>query len=152
MNKSIRIIIVIIVVFANNLFAQKEIKLSTTNKKAIKLYNEGKEYYDARKNELAELTFREAIARDPNFIEAELLLAYVYTDMIQYKKALTHYERCIEIDPQFFPEMYSSSAAIALKFGMYEKAQKYFKAYLGFQGAPLMMKNLGGKILNEINF
>ena len=152
MNKSIRIIIVIIVVFANNLFAQKEIKLSTTNKKAIKLYNEGKEYYDARKNELAELTFREAIARDPNFIEAELLLAYVYTDMIQYKKALTHYERCIEIDPQFFPEMYSSSAAIALKFGMYEKAQKYFKAYLGFQGAPLMMKNLAEDGLRDCNF
>ncbi len=153
MNKAFQIILVIFFVgFANLSFAQRDKPVSSTNKKAIKLYKEGIGYYDARKNELAELTLLTAIAKDPNFIEAELLLAYVYTDMIKYKKALTHYERCMEINPKFFPEMYSSSAAIELKFGLYEKAKQHFEAYLNFSGAPLMMKDLAKDGLRDCNF
>jgi outer membrane protein OmpA-like peptidoglycan-associated protein len=152
MNRAFQILLVVLVVFTNQAYSQRDKPVSSTNKKAVKLYKEGVGYYDARKNELAELTLLTAIAKDPNFIEAELLLAYVYTDMIQYKKALTHYERCMEINPDFFPEMYSSSAGITLKFGMYEKAKKYFEAYLGFEGAPLMMKDLAKDGLRDCNF
>ena len=138
--------------FFSSTFAQREKPLSSTNKKAIKRYNEGLGYYDARNNELAELTLIDAINKDPNFVEAELLLAYVYTDMIQYEKALTHYERCLEINPNFFPEIYSSSAAIELKFGMYEKAKEHFEAYLNFEGGQLMMKDLAQDGLRDCHF
>lgn len=153
MNKAYQILILIFLIgFANSSIAQKQKPVSSTNKKAIKYYNEGKAYYDSRQNELAEVNFLSAIEKDPNFVEAELLLAYVYTEMIQYKKALKHYVRCIEINPKFFPETYSSAAAIQLKYGMYEKAKKNFESYLAFTGAPLMMKELAKDGLRDCNF
>ena len=153
MNKIYNIVLLILFIgFANCSVAQHQKKLSSTNKKAIKLYNEGKGYYDGRKNELAELSLIGAIEKDSNFIEANLMLAYVYTDWLKYKKALKHFERCIAINPQFFPEIYASAASIQLKFGSYEKAKKNFETYLGFTEAPLMMKELAKDGLRDCNF
>jgi outer membrane protein OmpA-like peptidoglycan-associated protein/Tol biopolymer transport system component len=146
------IVLVFLMVFVNNTFSQRDKPVSSTNKKAVKLYKEGIGYYDSRNNELAELTLIQAISKDPNFVEAELLLAYVYTDMIQYKKALAHYERCMEINPNFFPEVYSSSAAIELKYGMYVKAKQHFESYLNWGEAPLMMRDLAKDGLRDCNF
>ncbi|NCP46627.1 MAG: hypothetical protein GW818_09480, partial [Flavobacteriales bacterium] len=42
--------------------------VSSKNKKAIKLFEEGRNYYDARNNKLAELSFLEALQKDPNFV------------------------------------------------------------------------------------
>ncbi len=126
--------------------------ISSSNKKAIKAYTEGKGYYDNRNNPLAELSLLEAIEKDPNFIEAELMLAYVYTDMMQYEKALPHYIRCTEINPNFFPEIYSSTAALQLKFGKYEEAKINFEKYLTFTETPLMMKELAQDGLKDCNF
>ena len=94
----------LILFLSNCSVAQSE--LSSKNKKAVKLFNEGKGYYDARNNELAELSLLQATEKDPAFIEAEILLAYVYTEMGKYKKALSHYEKCVSINPDFFPEVY----------------------------------------------
>lgn len=141
MNKIRHILsLILVLVFTSCSVAQTEV--SSTNKKAVKLFNEGKGYYDARNNELAELSLLGALEKDPNFVEAELLLAYVYTDARMYKKALTHYEKCIKINPEFFPEVYSSAGSLQLKFGIYDKALKNFEKYLTYTDAPLMMINL----------
>ncbi|MDF1673702.1 MAG: OmpA family protein [Vicingaceae bacterium] len=141
MNKIRHILsLILVLVFTSCSVAQTEV--SSTNKKAVKLFNEGKGYYDSRMNELAELSLLGALEKDPNFVEAELLLAYVYTDARMYKKALTHYEKCIKINPEFFPEVYSSAGSLQLKFGIYDKALKNFEKYLAYTDAPLMMINL----------
>ncbi|MBL4593287.1 MAG: PD40 domain-containing protein, partial [Flavobacteriales bacterium] len=153
MNRLYQILILAFLIgFSNCSIAQSQKDVSSTNRKAIKYYNEGKDYYDARNNQLAEVSFLSAIEKDPNFVEAELLLAYVYTEMLKYEKALKHYIRCIEINPNFFPETYSSAAALQLKFGMYKEAKKNFESYLAFTGAPLMMKNLAKDGLRDCNF
>ena len=142
----LRISVCLMLLFSNILgYSQDQRKVSSTNKKAIKLYEKGRAYYDGRNNDLAELTLLEAIEKDPNFVEAELMLAYVYTDLRTYKKALTHYERCIEIDPNFFPEIYVSAATLQLKYGDYIAAKRNFKGYLSFEGAPLMQKDFAKK-------
>ena len=92
MNRAYQILVLIFLIGFSNSIAQKPQELSSKNKKAIKFFNEGKGYYDARNNDLAEVNFLSAIQKDSNFIEAQLLLAYVYTEMIQYKKALKHYD------------------------------------------------------------
>lgn len=151
MNKLRHILsLILIFVFISCSVAQP--KVSSTNKKAVKLFNEGKGYYDARNNELAELSLLEAIKKDANFVEAELLLAYVYTDARMYKKALLHYERCIEINPEFFPEVYSSAGGLQLKFGMYDNALKNFSKYLTYTDAPLMMRNLAKDGIRDCEF
>lgn len=153
MNRIFQIVVLFLFIgYTNSSIAQRQEKISSTNKKAIKLYEEGKAYYDGRNNELAELSFIEAIEKDPNFVEAELLLAYVYTDTRAYKEALKHYERCIEINPKFFPEIYMSAAILQLKYGDYTAAERNFKGYLSFEGAPLMQKDLAKKGLITCDF
>jgi len=153
MNRIFQITVLFLLIgFSNSVVAQKKKSISSTNKKAIKLYEKGKAYYDGRNNPLAELSFLEALEKDPNFIEAELLLAYVYTDTREYKKALKHYERCIEIKPQFFPEIYMSAGTLQLKFGDYTAAKNSFEGYLSFKGAPLMAKSSAKKGLVTCNF
>ena len=127
-------------------------KFSSTNKKAIKYYNAGLEYYDARNNELAELKFLSALEEDANFAEAELLLAYVYTETQAYEKAITHYIKSIEISPDLFPETYSSVGSLLLKYGRYEEAQKYFQKYLTYTSAPLKMIPLAKEGLKDCEF
>ena len=153
MKKMYHIVMIILLTgFTSCSVAQPTQKLSSQNKKAIKLYNDGKAAYDSRNNELAEINFTEALKKDPDFIEAELLLAYIALEGLQYKKALAHYERCIEINPDFFPEIYADAGALQLKFGMYEAAKKSFETYLNFQGAPLMMKEMAEDGLKDCNF
>lgn len=142
--------VILIFILTNCTVAQQ--KVSSTNKKAVKLFNEGKAYYDARNNELAEVNLLLAIEKDPNFVEAELLLAYVYTDARDYKKALTHYERCIEINPDFFPEVYSTAGGLQLKFGQYDKALANFKKYLTYTDSPLMMKGMANEGIRDCEF
>jgi outer membrane protein OmpA-like peptidoglycan-associated protein len=144
------LVLVFVLTITNCTVAQQTV--SSTNKKAIKAYTAGKNNYDSRNNPLAELNLLEAIEKDPNFIEAELMLAYVYTDMMQYEKALVHYNRCIVINPDFFPEIYASAAAMQLKFGKYEEAKTNFEKYLTYTESPLMMKDLAKDGLRDCNF
>jgi len=152
MNKIYKLVLLLFAIgFSNCSNAQYEVQ--STNKKAIKLFNEGKHYYDVRNNELAEIELLKAIDKDPNFIDAEILLAYVYTEEGELKKAITHYERAIAIDYKFFPEVLPSAGILELKFGEYEKAKANFEKYLAINsGAPLMMKGAAKDGLRDCNF
>lgn len=126
--------------------------VSSDNKKAVKLYNEGKDYYDARENDLAEVKFLQALEKDPNFAEAALLLAYVYTEKANYDQAIVYYTKSIEAKFDLFPEAHASLGALHLKKGNYEAAQKHFTNYFTFSDAPLMMKHLANDGLRDCEF
>jgi len=79
---------------------------STSNKKAIKLFEEAQKApdaeYDPNKGpnyqkgiELA----NEALSKDQNFWEAHLLIAEFYERSMDYPNAIEHYKRALEIDP-----------------------------------------------------
>jgi len=149
MNKIFKIL-VILLMLAQASYAQQE--LTSTNKKAIKLYKEGRAYYDSRNNELAELSMLSAIGKDPNFVEAEILLAYIYTESGKFKKAISHYQRSIEINPDYFPGTHASLGLLQLKFGEYELAKKNLEKYLTYTDSPLMMKPMAEEGLINCNF
>ncbi|MCB9336287.1 MAG: PD40 domain-containing protein [Flavobacteriales bacterium] len=130
----------------------QEKNYTSNNKKAIKLYEEGKNHYDMRNNELAEITFIQALEKDPNFAEAELLLAYVYTEKPDYDKAIEHYQKSIAIKSDLFPDAHASLGMLLLNKGEYEKAQTNFINYLKFTDSPLMMKPFAEKGLKDCEF
>jgi len=130
----------------------QEKQYTSKNKKAIKLYEEGRNYYDMRNNDLAEVSFLQALEKDPAFAEAELLLAYVYTDKMDYDKAIEHYQKSIDIKFDMFPEAHASLGLLQLNKGEYEDAQTNFTNYLKFTGSPLMMKPYAEKGLLDCEF
>jgi|TARA_R110000782_G_scaffold259894_1_gene350851 outer membrane protein OmpA-like peptidoglycan-associated protein/Tol biopolymer transport system component len=152
MNISTKIILSIVsVLFLINCTVAQP-TLSSDNKKAVKLYNEGKGLYDSRNNDLAEVKFLLALERDPNFAEAALLLAYVYTEKANYEQAIIYYTKSIEAKYDLFPEAHASLGALLLKVGKYEEAKKHFTNYFKFTDAPLMMKNLANDGLRDCEF
>jgi tetratricopeptide (TPR) repeat protein len=79
---------------------------STSNKKAIKLFEEAQKapevYYDQQKgpNYLKGIEIaNQALEKDANFWEAHLLIAELYERSNDYKNAIVHYKRALEIDP-----------------------------------------------------
>jgi len=153
MKKAYQIIfLIILIAFSDSVVAQKQKNLTSTNKKAIKLFNEGKAFYDARQNEQAEQSLILAIKKDTNFFEAELYLAYVYEVMGNYKSSLEHYKKCIKIDSDLFPEIYFSAGAFELMYGIYEDAKIHFEKYLSFKNAPLMQRENAKKGLINCDF
>lgn len=148
-----RILIVLFIGFLTNFSACKaQQKYSVTNKKAIKLYEEGRGYYDQRKNELAELTLIQAIKNEPNFAEAEMMLAFVYTENANHEKAIEHYQKSVNINPNLFPEAHASLGLLYFDLGKYNEAKLNLENYLKFSDAPLMMKPLANKALIDCDF
>ncbi len=145
-------IFLLIIVFFVTSCSQAQESLSTTNKKAIKYYKAGINYYDARKNELAEVNFLSALEKDPDFAEAELLLAYIYTEKGDKEKAINHYLKSIKIKPDLFPGTYASVGVLLMKYGRYKEAKENFTKYLTYTSSPLMMKPMAEKGLKDCEF
>lgn len=152
MTKQTYFLTLIAVIFISFSCKAQEKKYGTTNKKAIKNYEEGKSYYDIRKNDLAELSLLLAIKNDPNFAEAELLLAYVYTENNAPEKAIEHYQKSININPNLFPEAHASLGLLQIDMGKYTEAKKNLENYLTYTNSPLMMKPYAVKALKDCDF
>ena len=152
MTKQTYFLTIILIIFTSFSCKAQEKKYGTTNKKAIKNYEEGKSYYDIRKNDLAELSLLLAIKNDPNFAEAELLLAYVYTENNAPEKAIEHYQKSININPNLFPEAHASLGLLQIDMGKYTDAKKNLENYLTYTNSPLMMKPYAIKALKDCEF
>lgn len=106
---------------------------TTKNKKAISAYEDGMQFLNMYEYGDAESSFQRAIAYDPTFIEAYILLGTVYEEQRLYEKAVENYEKSILINPGFFPNTYLNVANLELKIGQYEKAKGNYEKYLNFK-------------------
>lgn len=134
------LVILFFSLLAFNSFAQQQ-ELSTDNKKAIKYFTEAQEYFNQRNNEAAEISLLSALEKDPNFFEAQVMLAYTYTDMGKLDKAIISYEKAIKINPTKHPECYSSAGLLYLNQGKYEQAKNLLSTYLTFSNTQVDMQN-----------
>ena len=81
-------------------------QLTSTDKKAIKLFNEAKRFYDGRQDGKAEESLKKAIKQDQNFMEPHMLMAAIYLVQNRQKERAEHLQRAIELGPNFFVENY----------------------------------------------
>lgn len=105
-------------------------KLSTTDKKAAKLFEEGRLYYMKGDLANAEQSFIKAVKIDPKFKEAYLLLGDLGADKKDLASAVANYKMAMEIDPKFFPRANYIIGNIEKKLGHFSEAEKYYRLYL----------------------
>ncbi len=118
---------------------------STKNKKAIKLFEQGKETprmnIDPQTNgpdyRSGLKLMNEAIEKDPNFLEAHLFAGEFAEYLSEYDEAIKHYKRALEINPK---HSYSNStnfylANLQQATGDYANAIKNLDIFLGNQYA-----------------
>src|SRR5512136_1355053 len=80
----------------------------THSGRALKFYDLGKIDYEMLYLDRAESNLKIAVAEDPGFYEAHLLLGQLYSDQGDWEKAVTHYSKAVSLDPMYFtPALFS---------------------------------------------
>ncbi len=100
------------------------------NKKAFKLFEQGRTSFDGMNYESAIYLFDQAILKDPLYCDPHMMKGMAYVEQRFYKKAIASYERVISIDPYFFPNIYEELGGLYMKQGDYEKAANHLETFV----------------------
>ncbi len=111
-------------------FAQPRNGYSTEDKKAIKLYEEATSFYDLRLYKESLENLEKASARDPQFIEPQVLKAQIFAEQGDNINAIKALESAIALNPDFFPNNYHFLGELCMLEAQYEKAEKAFATYM----------------------
>lgn len=110
-------------------FAQQR-TYSTTNKSAIRDFEDGTKQYDSGNMEKAANLLKRSTEKDPNFIEAWTVLAELSALQRNYFQASIYYEKAVEVNLTFYPNNLFQLGRLQLMQGEYAKAQTAFEQFL----------------------
>lgn len=107
-----------------SLFATGQVHYSSDSKKAIKLYEEAQLLLRQRKFTDAVEVLKEAVAKDNDFIEAHLKLAFSYELLRNINVQQYHLEQIVRIDPNSskYKNVYYSLGKVYFNQGKYEQS------------------------------
>lgn len=113
-------------------------RYKTDNKKAIKLYEEANICFKdidpvtgkRSSLECAESNALKALEKDPEFIDALLLMAQIKIETNDFREAISYKEKVLQIDPGFSPNELYYIGSLAIAIGDYEKSLKFSKMFL----------------------
>ncbi len=117
-------------------------KLSTSNKRAIELYQKATESYQRYDTETAILFLNQSIEKDSKFIEAYLILSQIYQEMRLVDNAIDAANKAIAINPDFFPNIYFNLGNLFLFKGEYEPSLSNFNRFLAYQTIKPQIKGV----------
>lgn len=126
-------ILLLLFIFVFSLTSQGQ--YSTTNKKAIKLFDESDLAINGERNfDKGILLLKQAIEKDPNFVEAYLRLGNVYKKLGDNDNAKPCFIKTAELKPDAkeLVGIYDVVAGYYLADGDYENAKKYYEKVISF--------------------
>ncbi len=104
-------------------------KLSTKSKKAVALYKEAGNFFSMDQFERAKQPLNEAINKDPDFLEAYLLLSEVYYEQKDFQNQANILETVINKDSTFYVFSYYSLGVANFNLDRFDEALKWFRKY-----------------------
>lgn len=125
---------------------------TTTDKKAVKSFENAMNAFDGRNYELALALIEEALDREKTFIEAHLLKFEVCTEMRDYDCAEKSLEKALAVDGDFFPNAWFFLAALELNRGAYADAKMHFERFLTYDRVNPQMKEKAEKEFANCTF
>ncbi len=116
--------------FVFQLTAQKN--LSTTNKKALKSYEEARAHSKRFRFEEAIESLNQAVRKDPGFIEAYMFMGSMYKKLGRNHEAIRSFEQALVTNPGYpgLKRYYELIGSTYFLVRDYKKAEGYLKAYL----------------------
>ncbi len=105
---------------------------SSKSKKAIGYFEEGRKAYARKEFGNAINLFKMALDKDPNFLDAMLVLGDISYDLKRFDKSAEYYQMQIDANPNFFSGTYMNLAKALYRNGDYEKAKGNIDKYLEF--------------------
>ena len=145
-----RVVILLLLFISSEIIAQRP--YMTDSKKAIRLYEEGREYYDHQHYSAAEQCFLEAIKTDISFQNAYLVIAEIYWETGNYEKAIEYYTKGLQIDSAFYPRGYYNRAKLEFKLARYNDALDSYRIYLQREPDDQKYNELARKGIRQAKF
>ena len=127
-------------------------KLSSTNKRAIELYNKAIESYERYDYDSAVRFLEQSIEKDSKFIEALLMLSQVYQEMRLVDNAIDVAQKAIAVSPDYFPNIYLNVASLYFFEGNYEKSLINANKFLTYKAIKAQTKKKGERIKSCCEF
>lgn len=153
--KKNKIILLFLSTFFLNAYSQVSLPPGTytsNNKKAIKFYEEGKKYYEVRKDKEAEENLTKALKEDDNFVEAHSALAFLLAEHRRPNEAIVHFEKAIAINVKFYPQNLYYLGACYMSVGKYDEAIKSYESLMKFDRINPNMKEAAQHDLSNARF
>ncbi len=122
---------------------------TSTNKKAISLYEEGRKMLDIRNYEKAESKLSDAINKDPDFIEAHALLGYLYIEKNNLPKAIENYKKALS---PYYVNNYYQLSELLFYSGLYSESKSNLEKYLSFPRISPTVKEQADFLLKCASF
>ncbi|MCX7744160.1 MAG: OmpA family protein [Flavobacteriales bacterium] len=129
-NNSITIFIYLIIHILISACSVAQNQYSISNKKAIKVFEEGYNLAMKREDDKAIKKLEEALKIEPRFGEAYALLGEIYLDKKDYEKAEQYYIQLIELNEKRYAVYYSTIGDILMKQQKFREAARAIGAYL----------------------
>jgi outer membrane protein OmpA-like peptidoglycan-associated protein len=100
------------------------------SKKALKLFEKAREAYEARNYSSAITDIEAAVAEDPKYADAYLLLGDINAESGRLTEAVVSYKAAAKADSLFYPPVYYIIANIQFDLMEYEDAGVYYRKFL----------------------
>lgn len=125
---------------------------TSTNKKAIKYFEESKKMFQVRKDVEAEKLIKKAIEEDPQFIEAHSAYADFLMGNNRAKEAIPLYEKAIALNPKLFIDNNFYLGGALLHEAQYDKAIPCFEIILKTERINPNLKDEAARYLKNAYF
>ncbi|MFM2135631.1 MAG: hypothetical protein RL021_1031 [Bacteroidota bacterium] len=132
------------------LHAQK--KLSSSNERAVRLFESALSNYNARQDERALSAIEQSLEADPNFVEPLLLRANIFTDRKDYDRAIEAYRLALRTSPDFFPNTYYSLGKLEFLRQQYDSAEVHFNKFLSYPGTSEVFRTNSRRLVSSCIF
>lgn len=125
---------------------------SSTNKKAVKYFEDSKKMFQVRKDADAEKLIKKAIEEDPQFIEAHSAYADFLMGNNRVKEAIPLYEKAIQLNPKIFIDNNFYLGGAYLHEAQYEKAIPCFEIILKTERINPNLKDEAARFIKNAKF
>lgn len=109
--------------------ASAQERLSTKNRAAIKFYEDARSHFGGGRHESALQALYLAIEKDPDFIEAYLVLGDIYNGQSKHQQEMEVLIKAVEIDSTFFPMTLYNIGVAAVKSGNYSEGIDWLEKF-----------------------
>lgn len=150
--KQIKLIIIIAGFLPMSFFSsiQGQTGLATSSKKALKAFESAEMAFRFEEYRKAEELLKEAVAIDPLFFEAFILLGELYEQTKADSSAIDAYRRAVKLAPDKYPAAFFYLASLEFSNGMYEPALEHYEAYLSYKSTQEKNRKIAEKnVLNS---
>jgi outer membrane protein OmpA-like peptidoglycan-associated protein len=143
-------LLIVLLLSSGLLYGQHEYTID--NKRAISHFETARQYYVLRDYARAETTMKRAIVLEPEFIEAWLILAQVYTDAGRLEESVGSYQRALELDSLFFPNALYFLGLNEMDLGWYKNARFHLQSFMAVDDIKDNLKESARKKIASCDF